>query len=76
MKRRNPKPGLVPLGKIAKLGKDEPEACRIFKKEVLSVFSFCMRVHFMGLMTDLSSSNVCIINGHMCLTLTAVVGVF
>lgn len=57
--RGKSKAGLVPLGGIAKLGRDQPEACRIFTKEVLSVFSFCASVHFMGFITDLSSSNVC-----------------
>lgn len=59
LEKSNPKLGFVPLGKTATLGRDLPEACRIFKKEVLSMFFFCVNVHLMGLITDVLSSNVC-----------------
>lgn len=59
MERRDPKQAWVPLGKTAKLGRDQPAARRIFKKEVLNVFFFYVNVHFVRLITDLSSSNVC-----------------
>lgn len=59
LEKSNPKLGFVPLGKMAKLGRDLPEACRIFKKEVLSMFFFCVNVYLMGLITDVLSSNVC-----------------
>lgn len=59
VERRNPKQAWGPLGKTAELGRDQPDARRIFKKEVLSMFFFYVNVHFVGLVTDLSSSNVC-----------------
>lgn len=55
---RNPKQGLVPLGKTAKPEKDLPAACSIFKKEVVRIFFF-VSVHFVGLITDTLSSNIC-----------------
>lgn len=57
--RRNPKQAWEPLGKTAELGRDQPDTCRIFKKEVLSTFLCYANVPFVGLITDLSSSNVC-----------------